>query len=144
MARPTPRTARSFARWPRSVAPALYRSRSLVLTFPHGRGSRGIRQLDLQSLVRLPLRTRSDDVQRTDLPRVLDMCSAIRLQVEPDDLDRPHLGDRLRQQIDLRPDQIGDLECFVARQDSHEHVPTRAQLLIGSPFDLRYPLRSKV
>jgi hypothetical protein len=39
------------------------------------------------------------------------------LEVEPYDLDGPHLADLLRQQVDLGADQVGDVESLLVRQE---------------------------
>src|SRR5438477_8140705 len=77
----------------------------------------GFDELDPDALVDATLRLVADDLDPADLSGVGDVGPAIGLEIQPDDLDRPDLGDARREEVDLRSDEIGDGERLVARQD---------------------------
>ena len=70
-----------------------------------------------------------------DLAGIGDMCPAVGLEVEPDDLDGPDLLDARRQEVDLRADEIRDRERLVARQDRDPHVALGGQFGVHGGLD---------
>ena len=64
------------------------------------------------------------------------MGAAVGLQVEPDDLDRPHGLDPGWQQVDLGPDQVGDCERLLAGKDVDSNVALGRQLGVHLLLDL--------
>src|SRR5689334_20167404 len=89
-----------------------------------------IDELDADPLVDPAFRFVARHPDLADLASVRDVRATIRLEVEPDDLDRPDLLDALGQQIDLRADQVGDRERLVARQHVDAHVALGSQLAV--------------
>lgn len=54
--------------------------------------------------------------------------TTVGLQIQPDNIHRAYRANLLREQIDFRPDQIGDLERFFAWQDPYLYRPVRGDL----------------
>ena len=63
------------------------------------------------------------------------MCAPVGLQVETRDLHRPHLHDAFGKQIDLRANQIWDLERLFARQNFDSYFASLPDLEIDCRFD---------
>src|SRR3990172_8528288 len=88
-----------------------------------------------QALVGSALALVIDDAQRPDLTRVGDVSPAVGLQVEPLDLHDADLLDPLRQQADLRADQVGDGEGLLARKDPARAPSRRLDLDVDRLLD---------
>src|SRR5215813_2912341 len=73
---------------------------------------------NIDALVDLPLALIVDYADVPHLKRVGYMRAAIRLQIETNDLYGTHLCYALWQQVNLRADQIRDLERLSPRQDA--------------------------
>ena len=63
------------------------------------------------------------------------MRPPVGLQVKPDDLDGADLLDAGRQEVDLRPDEVGDREGFVAREHVDPNVSCRGELGVDGRLD---------
>jgi hypothetical protein len=79
--------------WTRSATPYLDSRRDT-------RETSAALELDPDALVDAALGFVAGDADRADLAGVRDVRAAIGLEVEPDDLDRPDLGDALGQEVD--------------------------------------------
>jgi hypothetical protein len=121
--------------WAEYVRPRASRPRDRV---PRHRSP--VDQLDFESLIDLALAARPDDADPADLACVGHMRAAVGLRVELADRDDAHLGDPLGQEVDLRADQIGDRERFLARQDPDRDRRTGGDGGVGALLDL--PTRS--
>src|SRR5690606_9636523 len=101
-------------------------------------------QRDLQPLVDAALAAGADDLQAADFAGVAHVGATVGLQIEPLDLDHPHLLDVGGQEVDLGADQVGDLECLLARQGAPGDRQSRGDPLVGGPLDVGHALRIEV
>src|SRR5690606_6303767 len=107
-----------------------------------GRGAGRALGLNLQvdSLVDFTLAFVIHHSQPPDLRRVVDMRAAVRLEVQPFDLDDTDFFDALGQQVDLGADQVGDLEGLLAGEEFHPHRARVGDLGVDLLLDLLHQL----
>src|SRR5665811_806732 len=104
----------------------------------------GINETDVDPLVDLALGARAGELDAADFAGIGDMCAAVRLEIEPDDLDRPDFLDCFWQEIDLRADQVRDLYRLCPRMNHHPDVTGGGDLLVCMLANLFDPYRGEV
>ena len=83
----------------------------------------GVSQRNPKPLVDAPFALVSYHVDAANLPRVVHVRAAVRLQIETRNVYRPHLGDRRRQEVDLRPNQVWMRVRLVPPHETDPDVP---------------------
>jgi len=70
---------------------------------------------DTKTLVDLALVLIADNLDAADLARVCYVCTAVGLKIESFDVDDADFRNAFGQKVDLRANEVGDLESFFSR-----------------------------
>src|SRR5262249_11389915 len=96
---------------------------------------------DHEALVALALVFRPGDAHAAAFTRVGDVGAAISLLIDTLDVDDANLSDTFGDEIDFRPNQVGNLKRLQPRQDPHCHGMSLPKQLVGSLLDLCKAIR---
>jgi hypothetical protein len=91
-----------------------------------------------------PLVLRFGDHDRPDLPRLANVCAAIGLPVQADDVDHSDLFDELREKVHLGPDQARVFIGRVTREERDLYRPVLRQFIVEFSLDNGEILRGPV